>query len=86
MIIAPLYVLINLEDSQCKIGRFLCFIVKKGQNTLRMTIQHDAVCHVSWMGTHAAFAFEVAEALVLCGLNAFVSRPTSSITERIHLA
>ena len=45
MIIAPLYVLINLEDSQCKIGRFLWFIVKKGQNTLRMTIQHDAVCH-----------------------------------------
>ena len=44
MIIAPLYVLINLEDSHWKIA-----------------------------------------ALVLCGLNALVSRPASSITEQIHL-
>ena len=40
---------------------------------------------MSWIGTHATFAFEVAAALVLCGLNALVSIPAASITERIHL-
>lgn len=46
---------------------------------------HPARRSMSWIGTHAAFGFEVAAALVLCGLNALVSRPASSITEQIHL-
>ena len=37
------------------------------------------------MGTFEALAFDVAAALVLCGLNALVSTPDDSIIKRIHL-
>ena len=37
------------------------------------------------MGTFEALAFDVAAALVLCGLNALVSTPDDSIIQRIHL-
>ena len=45
----------------------------------------DAKSDMSWIGTYASFAFEVAAAHVLRGLNALVSIPADSITERIHL-
>ena len=56
---------------------------KKGQKHLED--DHPVLRSMSWIGTHTAFAFEVAAALVLCGLNALVSIPAASITERIHL-
>ena len=37
------------------------------------------------MGTFEAFAFDVAAALVLCGLNAQVSTPDDYIIKQIHL-
>ena len=46
---------------------------------------HPAVRRISSMGTFEAFAFDVAAALVLCGLNALVSTPDDSIIKRIHL-
>ena len=40
---------------------------------------------ISSMGTFEALAFDVAAALVQCGLNALVSTPDDSIIKRIHL-
>jgi len=46
---------------------------------------HPAVFRISWTGTEAILAFDVAAALVLCGLNVVVSTPAEVMTIRIHL-
>ena len=57
---------------------------RTGQNILRMTIQLCAGFQ-EWGHFCPAFALEVAEALVLCGLKTLVSTPANSIAKRIHL-
>ena len=46
---------------------------------------HPAVFRISWIGTEAVLALEVAAACVLCGLNIVVSTPAEVMTVRIHL-
>ena len=46
---------------------------------------HPAVFKISWIGTEAVLALEVAAARVLCGLNIVVSTPAEVMTVRTHL-